>query len=76
MGGTKDKYLDAKQKVQHPVYTAKTNAEKEKFTSVKDNKENIFPITKQMRTENQDVIRENVYEVMMVIFHLMTHQRR
>ena len=49
MGGTKDKYLDAKQKVQHPVYTAKTNAEKEKFTSVKDNKENIFPITKQMR---------------------------
>ena len=63
VGGSKDKYLDAKQKVQHPVYTAKRNAEKEKFTSVKDNKENIFPIAKKMRTENQDLIRENVYEV-------------
>ena len=34
------------------------NAEKEKFASVKDNKENIFCVAKQMQTENQDVMRE------------------
>ena len=55
-GESKDKYLDAKQKVRHAVYAAKRNAEKEKFASVKDNKENIFHIAKQMHTENQDVI--------------------
>ena len=55
-GGSKDKYLDAKQKAQHAVYTAKRNVEKEKF--VKDNKENIFTVAKQMHTENQDVIGE------------------
>ena len=55
-GGSKDKYLDAKQKVRHAVYAVKRNAEKEKFASVKDNKENIFHIAKQMHTENQDVI--------------------
>ena len=58
MGGSKDKYLDVKRKEQHAVYTAKRNAEKEKFASFKDNKENIFRVAKQMRTENQDVIRE------------------
>ena len=54
--GRKDKYLDAKWKARHAVHTAKTNAEKEKSASVKDNKENIFRITKQMCTQNQDVI--------------------
>ena len=58
VGGSKDKYLDAKRKEQHAVYTAKRNAEKEKFASIKDNKENIFRVAKQMHTENQDVIRE------------------
>ena len=58
-GGSKDKYLDAKRKPRHGVYTAKTKVEKEKFASVKDNKENVFCVAKQMRTENQDVIREN-----------------
>ena len=58
MGGSKDKYLGAKQKAQHAFYTAKRNAEKDKFASVKDNKENILCITKQMHTENQDVIGE------------------
>ena len=57
-GGSKDKYLDAKQKARHAVYTAKSNAEKKKFASVKDNKENIFRVAKQIRTEYQDVIRE------------------
>ena len=55
---SKDKYLDAKQKERHAVYTAKRNAEKEKFSGVKDNKENIFCVTKQMYTESQDVIGE------------------
>ena len=58
MGGSKDKYLDAKRKAQHAVYTAKRNAEKEKFASVKENKENISHVAKQMRTENQNVIGE------------------
>ena len=31
------------------------SAVKEKFASVKDNKENIFRVAKQMHTENQDV---------------------
>ena len=50
--------LDAKRKAPHTVYTAKKNAEKEKFASVKYNKENIFRFAKQMRTENLDVIGE------------------
>ena len=50
-GWSKDKYLDTKQKARHAVYT-----EKEKFANVKYNKENIFSVAKQMRTENQDVI--------------------
>ena len=57
-GGSKDKYLDAKRKARHAVYTAKRNAEQEKFASVKDNKENIFRVAKQMRTEIKDVIGE------------------
>ena len=57
-GWSKDKYLDAKQRAQHPVYIAKRNAEKEKFANVKYNNENIFSVAKQMRTENQDVICE------------------
>ena len=52
VGGNKDKYLDAKRKAQHAAYTAKRNTEKEKFASVKVDKENIFHATKQMRTEN------------------------
>ena len=47
-GGSKDKDLDAKLKVQHVVYIAKRNAEIEKVTSV----------AREMRTKNQDVIRE------------------
>ena len=58
MGGSKDKYLDAKLKARHAVYTAKRNAEKEKSASVKDNKENISHVAKQMRTENRDVFGE------------------
>ena len=54
--GRKDKYLEAKWKAEHAVHAAKRNAEKEKSVSVKDNKENIFRDTKQMCTENQDVI--------------------
>ena len=42
--GSKDKYLDAKSKAQHTVYAAKRNAEKEKFASAKDIKENIFHV--------------------------------
>ena len=38
VGESKDKYLDAKLKAQHGVYTANRNTEKETFTSVKDNK--------------------------------------
>ena len=56
-GGSKVKDLDAKQKARHAVYTAKRNAEKV-VTSVKDNKENIFRVAREMRTKNQDVIRE------------------
>ena len=41
-GGSKEKYLDAKRKARHAVYTAKRNAEKEKFASVKDNKKTSF----------------------------------
>ena len=58
MGGSKDKYLDTKRKAQHAIYTANRNAEKQKFASVKDNKENIFRVAIQMHTENQDVIDE------------------
>ena len=57
-GGSKNKYVDAKWKVRHAIYTVTRNAKKQKFASVKYNKENIFPVAKQMRTENQDVIRE------------------
>ena len=57
-GESKDKYLDVKRKARHAVYTANRNAEKEKFASVKDNKENIFRVVKQMHTENQDAIGE------------------
>ena len=56
--GSKDKYLDAKRIARHAVYTAKRHSEQEKFTSIKDNKKNIFRVAKQMRTENQDVIGE------------------
>ena len=56
-GGSKVEDLDAKQKARHAVYTAKRNAEKV-VTSVKDNKENIFRVAREMRTKNQDVIRE------------------
>ena len=62
-GGNKDKYVDAKQKSQHAVYTVKRNAEKEKFASVEGNKENIFRVAKQMRTENQDVIGDPYIDV-------------
>ena len=55
-GGSKGKYFDAKRKERHAIYTAKGNAEKEKFGSVKYNKEKIFRVSKQLRTENQDVI--------------------
>ena len=57
-GGWEQRYLDAKWKAGHAVFTAKRNAEKEKFPSVKENNENICYVPKQMRTENQDVIRE------------------
>ena len=57
-GGSKGKYLDAKRKERHAIYTAKGNAEKEKFASVKGNKEKIFRVAKQLGTENQDVIEE------------------
>ena len=57
-GGSKDRYLDAKRKARHSLYIAKRNAEKEKFASGKDNKENIFRVAKQMRTEIKDVIGE------------------
>ena len=45
-GGWKDKYLDATQKAQH-ANAAKRNAEKGKFASVNDNKENNFHVAKQ-----------------------------
>ena len=54
VGGSKDKYLGNTT----CDLTSKRNAEKEKFVIVKDNKENIFRVTKQMCTENQDVIRK------------------
>ena len=49
--------MDAKRKAWHARYTAKKNAEKE-IASAKDNKEDIFCVGKQMRTENLDVICE------------------
>ena len=58
MGGSEDKDLDAKWKAQRAVYTAERNAEIENVTSVKDNKENIFRVARQMRTKNQDIIRQ------------------
>ena len=56
--GSKDKYLEEQRKARHVIYTAKIIAEKEKFASVKDNKEKIFHVTKQMCTEIQVVIGE------------------
>ena len=47
------KYVDAKRKAQHAIYRTKRNVTREKFASVKDNKENISLVTKQMCTENQ-----------------------
>ena len=58
---SKDKYLDAKWKAWHAIYTGKRNAEKKKFAIVKDNKGNIFHVTKQMHTESHDVIRECIW---------------
>ena len=58
VGGSEDKDLDAKWKAQRAVYTAERNAEIENVTSVKDNKENIFRVARQMCTKNQDIIRE------------------
>ena len=49
---------DAKRKAWHAIYTAKRNAEKEKFAGIKGNKENIFHFPKQMHTENQDAMAE------------------
>ena len=57
-GGSKDIYLDAKQKAQHAIYTAKRNAEKKKFATVANNKDNIFDLAKEMHTKNLDVIIE------------------
>ena len=56
MSESKDKYLDARRKARHPVYTAKRKINE--IASVEDNKENIFRVAKQMRIENQDVIGE------------------
>ena len=50
--------MDAKRKARQAIYTAKKNAEKEKLASVKDSKENMFHVAKQMCTEGQDVIGE------------------
>ena len=58
VGGSEGKDLDPKWKAQRAVYTAERNAEIENVTSVKDNKENIFRVARQMRTKNQDIIRE------------------
>ena len=66
-GGRKDKYLDAKWKARHAVHRAKRNAEKEKTSFVSPNK-CVHKIRMQLEG--------NVYKLMMVIFHLMTHQRR
>ena len=56
--GGNEKYLDAERKERQTVYTAERNTEEEKFTSIKDNKKNIFSVTKQIRAENQAVIGE------------------
>ena len=57
VSGSKDKYLDAKWKAQHGAYTAKRNAENEKFASVKDNKKRSFMLPNKC-IQNQDVIRD------------------
>ena len=56
--GGNEKYLDAERKERQTVYTAERNSEEEKFTSIKDNKENIFCVAKQICAENQVVIGE------------------
>ena len=53
VGGSKSKYLGAKRKAPHSIYRTKRNSEKGKFASVKDNKENIFCVAKQMDTQKQ-----------------------
>ena len=74
-GGLEQRYLDAKWKAGQAVFTAKRNAQKKNFASVKDNKENIFYAHKQMHTENQDVIGQKCMGGDDDNFSLDTHQR-
>ena len=47
----------------HNMLSTQLREMQEKFASVESNKENIFRVAKQMRTENQDVIGEPYIDV-------------
>ena len=70
VGGSKVKCLETKKKALQAAYTVKRNAEKERFASIQDNKENNFHVANQMCTENQDVIGEKCVRGDDVIFYL------
>lgn len=57
-GGSKEPYLVAKREAKQAVHLAKKTAEERELQNVKDGKDNIFRIAKQMKRENQDVIGE------------------
>ena len=56
-GGSKEQYLQAKQNdVKRTVYTANKTAEVKKFSDLKPGMNDIFKLSKQLRSDNQDVV--------------------
>ena len=57
--GAKSAYIDAKHVAKHAVWLAKSEAEKEEFTTVSPDGDGVFHIAKQMDCRNQDIVGEN-----------------
>ena len=55
----KTAYIDAKRMAEHAFWLAKSEAEKEEFTTVSPDGDGVFCIAKQMDNRNQDISGEN-----------------
>ena len=55
----KTAYIDAKHMAKYDVWLAKSEAEKEEFTTVSPDDDGVFRIAKQMDCRNQDIVGEN-----------------
>ena len=54
--GSKEQYLRAERNAKHTVYTAKKTAELKRFSELKLGTNDIFKISTQLRSNNQDVV--------------------